>query len=83
MLKKKNPKLCPNCQRGILKKQNVVSHYIDVTANKFVGADEFLVGSLVPAPDYKYTCPKCKCQCIRQDNGKYKVVKKAKVAIEE
>ena len=55
IMSKKN-KVCENCKTP-LKKQSTISHYIDVAVSKVASS---IVGGAVPAPDYRFVCPKCK-----------------------
>ena len=63
----KNKFNCPVCHKANLKRNSTVEHYIEVAVVKIASTP---VGGSVPAPDYRYKCPKCKAICILKD-GKY------------
>ena len=66
----KKAKLCPNCKKGILKKNSPIEHYIEVAVAKFIGGCCAGVGASVPAPDYYFKCPVCKSIFLLVD-GKF------------
>ncbi len=78
-LKKGNPMLCQSCKKALIKKQSVFSHYCEVAAFKFVvGAISAIDGeatSAIPAPDYRFSCPKCGAMYALIE-GKFVMLKK-------
>lgn len=72
----KKSKLCPNCKKGILKKNSPLQHYVEVAAMKFIGGCCAGVGAAVPAPDYRFTCPNCKSVFMLVEGKFVPVVKK-------
>lgn len=71
-LMSRNRRKCPVCKKAILKKNEVIEHYIQVVSLKFIGA---LIGGSVPAPDYYFKCPKCKSMFLLIE-GKWVAIKK-------
>lgn len=68
-LMSKKDKVCKDCNLP-LKRQGTISHYIDVSVVKIASC---FIGGAVPAPDYRYVCPKCKSVYFLVD-GKFKKV---------
>ena len=67
MVNPKNFRKCPVCKKGRLKRTNPLQHYVEVASSKIASA---IIGGPVPAPDYRFTCPRCGAVCL-YINGVY------------